>query len=158
MIAIIDMNSDVRHGCFHMLSKENIAVAVFYSALTFVNSGAVYVTEILALGKTRSCRTSCDTLRWASSVRPELRTLLLNPMRLCIRPLPEVCRDLSDRLAEIDSSVSLDALRQAHTLGLFKCADGLSYQSFVRIQVDLGFRRLPEVSFLDKALNAHRHE
>lgn len=129
MIAIIDMNSEVRHECYHLLSDEHISVAVFHSALTFVDSGALYGAGLLALGKTRRCRTNCETLRWASRVRPDLRTLLLNPMRLCIRPLLEVCNDPSDGLAENECCVSLDALRQAYNAGLLRCLMGCDLQN-----------------------------
>lgn len=118
MIAIIDTNSGVRRACYQALSNERVSVAVFFSVVTFVDSGAFFQAELLVLGKTRVCRTKCETFRWASSVRPDLRTLLLNPMRLGIRSLLEVCNEPSDRLAENDCFRSLDAFRRARDLGL----------------------------------------
>jgi hypothetical protein len=156
MIAIIDMNSDVRRECYHMLSSEHISVAVFYSAMTFVGSGALYEAGLLALGKTRSCRTNCEMLRWASEVRPDLRTLLLNPLRLCIRPLLEVCNDPSDRLAENDWCVSLDAFRQARNLGLLRCPSRLSDQSYAKSSAASDFTPLQTWDFLDEIVDARR--
>lgn len=119
MIALIDVNSAVRHACVEAFSKINESVSVFYSAQTFVDSGAFYKTKLLVLGKTHPSRTHCCTFRWATSVRPYLKTFLLDSRRLEMRRLLDVCNDRSQHLVCDHHSCRIEACRNALAMGLF---------------------------------------
>jgi hypothetical protein len=118
MIAVIDISSEVRHICFDVLSEADKPAVVFYSTQTFVNSGAIFKADRLVLGRTRFCRTRCEALRWASTIRPSLRTVLLDPYRIELRSLSETCTDSIDRLPGNSSSARLEAFRGALGIGL----------------------------------------
>lgn len=117
MIAIVDTNRTVRHKCFRILTSECLPVQVFYSTLWFVDSGALYDADLLILGETRDCKNKCSSLRWASIVRPDLKTVLLDSITPCIRPLYEVCCD-PRRLSKGYECESLNALQIAEYLEL----------------------------------------
>jgi hypothetical protein len=117
MIAVIDVSSVIRHICFEVLSKVDKPVAVFYSVQTFINSGAVLDARRLVLGQTNFPRTVCEVLRLASAIRPGLCTLLLDPCRIELRSLREVCTESINRSPD-NTSVCLDSFRKALDLGL----------------------------------------
>jgi hypothetical protein len=120
MIAVIDINSEVRHECFKALSEDGIPVAVFHSTQTFVDSGAIFETRLLLLGQTRPCRSQCDSLRWARTMRPHLDTLLLKPLQLSIRSLSSVCNDPDESPEHNECLASLEAFRRARHFGLLR--------------------------------------
>jgi hypothetical protein len=120
MIAVIDISSVVRHTCFDVFSEAGMPAAVFYSTQTFANSGAIFTADRLVLGRTQFCRTKCEALRWASTIRPGLPTLLLDPYRVELRSLLEVCTDCIDRSPGNNSSACLEAFRVAVDMGLLR--------------------------------------
>src|ERR1700733_8243304 len=109
MISVIDNTSTLRHACFNALTTLGHSVATFHSPETFVNSGAIYTSNLLILGRTRLCRTKCEALQWASAVRPDLRTLLLHPDYIELRHLLAICGGKDDVTLNTDPSLCLNA-------------------------------------------------
>ena len=113
MISVIDNTSCVRHACFDSLTALGQFVAVFHSPETFVDSGAIFGTDLLILGRTRFCRTKCEALRWASTVRPNLKTFLLHPDCMEWRPLRQLCEDGGPPVVIDNASNCMEILREA---------------------------------------------
>jgi hypothetical protein len=115
MIAVIDKASEVRHTCTEALAALGQPAAAYYSTQSFVNSGAIFTSDLLILGRTRSCRTQCEALQWAKTVRPNLKTILLHPDCVEQRLLFHACESV-DSLAD-DASVCLDVFWKALNSG-----------------------------------------
>jgi FixJ family two-component response regulator len=77
MIVVIDTASNVRRSCFNALTEMGHSVVVFHSPDTFINSGAFYNTSLFILGETRVGWSESEALLWASTIRPNVRTLLV---------------------------------------------------------------------------------
>jgi DNA-binding NtrC family response regulator len=117
MVALIDNSSAVRRACYDMLTSAGRPVTVFYSPETFVNSGAVNETDLLIIGRIRSSLQECEAIRWASVVRPELKTLLLNRTCEDLPSLIQLCH-CADPLYGVDSpETCVEALKRALTSG-----------------------------------------
>jgi hypothetical protein len=136
LITVIDNTSCVRHACFDSLTALGQFVAVFHSPETFVDSGAIFATDLLILGRTRSCRTKCEALRWASAVRPDLGTFLLHPDCTEWRPLRELCEEGSLPILDDNPSRCLEILRKALDSGVLLRRNGPTLkQPQVRLDV-----------------------
>jgi hypothetical protein len=126
MISVIDNTSCVRHACFDSLTALGQFVAVFHSPETFVDSGAIFGTDLLILGRTRSCRTKCEALRWAGTVRPNLKTFLLHPDCTEWRPLHQLCEDGGLPVVIDNASNCMQILRKALESGALLRRNGSS--------------------------------
>jgi hypothetical protein len=124
LITVIDNTSCVRHACFDSLTALGQFVSVFHSPETFVDSGAIFGTDLLILGRTRFCRTKCEALRWASTVRPNLKTFLLHPDCTEWRPLGQLCEEGSLPVLNDNPSNCLDILRKALEAGVLLRRNG----------------------------------
>lgn len=118
MITLIDIRREVRHTCFHTLSRAGAAVAVFHSVQRFVDCNALFRTHLLLVGEIRPSWRDCRLLRWAGTVRPQLPTLLLIPHRVETQPLCEVCGMDRQESAAINCSDALQAFHNALDQGL----------------------------------------
>jgi hypothetical protein len=118
VISVIDNSSSLRHACFDALTALGQSVAVFHSPETFVDSGAIFATDLLILGRTRSCITQCEALQWASVVRPDLNALLLDPGRIELRRLRHLCEEGGSSISDDNAAICMETFRKALAAGL----------------------------------------
>jgi hypothetical protein len=134
MISVIDNTSTLRHACFNALATLGHPVVAFHSPETFVNSGAIYNSNLLILGRTRLCPSKCEALQWASAIRPNLRTLLLHPDCIELRHLLQICKSENGVPPDADSSLCLNTFWRALESGvLLRESESAFKQLFARI-------------------------
>jgi hypothetical protein len=100
-----------------MLTATGQTVKVFHSPETFVNSGAVFKSELLILGRTAQSILECGTLQWAAMVRPNLQTFLLHSDYREVHQLFKVCQQPELPLRSCSNAKCVDALQNALTSG-----------------------------------------
>jgi hypothetical protein len=130
VISVIEKTSHVRKACFEAIDSIGESVRVFYSIQSFVDTGAIFTSDLVVLGRIPFCTFECEPLRWASSVRPDLATLLLGQSPYVKRWLSEVYEEARVISCEDDPAFRVNAIRKIANCGILQRGPASKVRSF----------------------------
>jgi hypothetical protein len=120
VISVIERTSKVRRACFDAIEAIGEQVRIFYSVQSFVDTGAIFASDVVVLGLLPLCTQQCEPLLWASSVRPKLTTLLLGEASTLKRNLSDVCDEARIISVDDDPAFRIAAIQRIARSGVLE--------------------------------------